>query len=43
MTGVGDRALRVNPALSRTAALALTFPFNLAVGIPLYAEVARMP
>ena len=29
-----------NPALSLTAALALTFPFNLVVGIPLYYEMA---
>ena len=42
MTGVGDRALRVNPALSLTAALALILRFNLTVGIPLYAEVAPM-
>jgi hypothetical protein len=29
-----------NPALSLTAALAITFPFNLAVGIPLYHALA---
>ena len=29
-----------NPALSITAALAITFPFNLLVGIPLYARLA---
>ncbi len=31
-----------NPALSITAALAVTFPFNLLVGIPLYAKLAAM-
>jgi hypothetical protein len=25
-----------NPALSLTAALAITFPFNILVGLPLY-------
>jgi hypothetical protein len=30
-----------NPALSITAALAVTFPFNLLVGIPLYARLAE--
>lgn len=37
-TGVG--LPDANPALSLTAALGITFPFNLAIGIPLYAEVA---
>jgi hypothetical protein len=31
-----------NPSLSLAAALALTFPFNIFVGIPLYYTVARM-
>ena len=30
-----------NPALYLTASLAITFPFNLAVGIPLYSSFAR--
>lgn len=30
-----------NPALSLTAALAITFPFNILVGIPLYRQVAE--
>jgi hypothetical protein len=30
-----------NPALSLTAALAVTFPFNIVVGIPLYERLAR--
>jgi len=30
-----------NPALSITAALAITFPFNIVVGIPLYLMLAR--
>ena len=30
-----------NPTLSLTAALAITFPFNVTVGIPLYYEMAR--
>lgn len=30
-----------NPALSLTAALAITFPFNILVGIPLYLEAAH--
>ncbi len=30
-----------NPALSITAALAITFPFNLLLGIPLYARLAQ--
>jgi hypothetical protein len=29
-----------NPALSLTAALAITFPFNIVVGIPLYERLA---
>ncbi|RPH60356.1 MAG: sodium-dependent bicarbonate transport family permease, partial [Burkholderiales bacterium] len=29
-----------NPALSLTAALAVTFPFNIVVGIPLYERLA---
>jgi hypothetical protein len=29
-----------NPALSLTAALAVTFPFNIVVGIPLYERMA---
>jgi hypothetical protein len=29
-----------NPALSLTASLAVTFPFNLLVGIPLYERLA---
>jgi hypothetical protein len=32
---------QANPALSITAALGLTFPFNIVVGIPLYIELAR--
>jgi hypothetical protein len=31
-----------NPAMALTAALGITFPFNLAIGIPLYAEAATM-
>ncbi len=31
-----------NPAYSLTAALAITFPFNLLIGIPLYLEMARL-
>jgi hypothetical protein len=31
-----------NPSLSLTAALALTFPFNVAVGIPLYYLAAQL-
>ena len=31
-----------NPALSITAALAITFPFNLLVGIPLYVGLAEL-
>ena len=31
-----------NPSLYLTASLAITFPFNLIVGIPLYARVAQM-
>jgi hypothetical protein len=30
-----------NPTLSITAALAITFPFNIAFGIPIYFEMAR--
>jgi hypothetical protein len=30
-----------NPSFSLTAALGITFPFNLAVGLPLYFEIAR--
>jgi hypothetical protein len=30
-----------NPALSLTAALAVTFPFNILVGIPLYLQAAQ--
>ncbi len=30
-----------NPTLYLTSALAITFPFNLAVGLPLYLELAR--
>jgi hypothetical protein len=30
-----------NPALSLTAALAITFPFNILVGIPLYQRAAE--
>lgn len=30
-----------NPTLSLTAALAITFPFNLTVGIPIYFQIAR--
>ena len=29
-----------NPTLSLTAALAITFPFNIVVGIPLYYQIA---
>jgi len=32
---------QANAALSITAALGVTFPFNLVLGIPLYAELAR--
>jgi len=31
-----------NPTLSITASLAITFPFNIAFGIPLYYEMAKM-
>jgi hypothetical protein len=31
-----------NPALSLTAALAITFPFNLVVGIPLYLAISGL-
>ena len=30
-----------NPTLSLTAALAITFPFNITLGLPLYLEMAR--
>ena len=30
-----------NPTLSITAALAITFPFNIAIGIPIYFEMAK--
>jgi hypothetical protein len=30
-----------NAALSITAALGITFPFNIVVGIPLYINLAR--
>jgi hypothetical protein len=33
---------QANPALSLTMSLALTFPFNVALGIPLYTEAARL-
>ncbi len=32
---------RANPALSLTAVLAITFPFNIALGMPLYLMIAR--
>ena len=32
---------QANPALSITAALGITFPFNIVVGIPLYIELAK--
>jgi uncharacterized protein len=32
---------QANPSIYLTAALAVTFPFNLAIGIPLYLEIAR--
>ena len=32
---------QANAALSITAALGVTFPFNLVIGIPLYLELAR--
>ena len=31
-----------NPSFYLTAALAITFPFNLALGLPLYFEIARL-
>jgi hypothetical protein len=31
-----------NPTLSITAALAITFPFNITFGIPLYYQMAKM-
>ena len=30
-----------NPTYSLTAAIGITFPFNLAIGLPLYLEFAR--
>ena len=30
-----------NPTLYLTSSLAITFPFNIALGIPVYFEVAR--
>jgi hypothetical protein len=30
-----------NGALAMSASIGVTFPFNLAVGIPLYLEIAR--
>ena len=30
-----------NPALSLTASLGVTFPFNIFVGIPIYVEIAQ--
>ncbi|MFO0443953.1 MAG: sodium-dependent bicarbonate transport family permease, partial [Betaproteobacteria bacterium] len=32
---------QANAALSITAALGITFPFNIVVGIPMYIELAR--
>ncbi len=32
---------QANPTLSLTAALAITFPFNILIGIPLYLELAK--
>ncbi len=32
---------QANAALSITAALGITFPFNIVIGIPLYIELAR--
>ena len=34
-------ALVTNAALSITAALGVSFPFNIVIGIPLYIELAR--
>ena len=31
-----------NPTLYLTASLAITFPFNITLGIPIYLEIARM-
>jgi hypothetical protein len=31
-----------NPTLSITASLAITFPFNITLGIPLYYQIAKM-
>lgn len=33
---------QANPTLSMTAALGITFPFNIAVGIPIYGWMAKM-
>jgi hypothetical protein len=33
---------QANPTLYLTASLAITFPFNILVGIPLYYEIARL-
>ena len=33
---------QANPTLSLAAALGVTFPFNVLIGIPLYAELARL-
>ena len=30
-----------NPTLYLTSSLAITFPFNITLGIPLYLEIAR--
>jgi len=30
-----------NPTLYLTSSLAITFPFNIAIGIPIYLEMAR--
>jgi len=32
---------QANPSYYLTAALAITFPFNLVIGLPLYLEMAR--
>ena len=34
--------IAANPAYSLTAALAVTFPFNITLGIPLFFEIARL-
>jgi uncharacterized protein len=33
---------QANAALSITAALGVTFPFNIVVGIPVYFQLARL-